>query len=345
MAPMTRTRATLSGVPTPLMAEYYSQRASAGLIVTECIAVSPLSGGIIRGPGLYNDEQTESWRWVTDAVHARGGRIFAQIWHGGRCSHVSLQPDGEPPVSASNVQAEGMIYTPQGRLPFSVPRPLEANEITRIVNQFGEATLRAKHAGFDGVELHGAFGYLVDQFLQDSTNRRTDRYGGSIENRARFLFEVIDAMITAWSADRVGVKLSPSNRFYGIRDSTALATFGYAIEGLSSREILYVHLMEPDEGDFAAGDLQVTAVTETFRPMFRGFAIANGRFDKPRASNFLGSGWADLISFGRLFVANPDLPERLAANAPLKQPDRETLFGEGAKGYTDYPTLAQERLR
>lgn len=340
MAPMTRTRATEERVPTELMAEYYAQRASAGLIVSECIAVSPDSAGIIRAPGLYTAAQVEGWRKVTGAVHTRGGRIFAQIWHCGRASHASLQPNGAPPVAPTAVAAEGMIFTPEGRQPFSVPRALETSEIAGIVTAFADATARAREAGFDGVELHGAFGYLIDQFLQDGSNRRTDAYGGTVENRARFLFEVVDAMTGAWSADRIGVKLSPSNRFYGMFDSDAAATFGQAIRGLADRRVLYIHLMEPNEGDLATGTVQLGEVTKAFRPQFQGTIIANGGFDQDRADAFIEAGHADLVSFGRPYVANPDLPERFARGAALNEPDPATFYGEGPAGYTDYPVLA-----
>lgn len=339
MAPMTRTRASPQRVPTAMMAEYYAQRASAGLIVTECTAVSADSAGIIRAPGLYTADQVAGWRGVTDAVHAKGGRIFVQIWHGGRCSHVSLQPGGEAPVAPSAVRADGLIFTPDGRVPYSEPRALQIEEIPRFVAMFADATARARDAGFDGVELHAAFGYLPDQFLQDGTNRRTDAYGGSVANRARFLLETVEAMSKAWAADRIGVKLSPSNRSYGMFDSDALSTFSHAIKGLSDRGILYLHLMEPDQGDLDRGNLQVTEVLTTFRPLFDGPVIGNCRFDRDRAEAAIASGLADLVSFGRPFIANPDLPERFAAGAPLDAPDFATFYGEGPKGYVDYPSM------
>lgn len=340
MAPMTRTRATPERVPTPMMAEYYAQRASAGLIVTECVAISPVSAGIVRAPGLYSQDQVKGWRAVTDAVHAAGGRIFCQIWHGGRCSHTSLQPDGKPPVGPSAVAAEGLIFTPEGRVPYSVPRALEIDEIASIVSTFGDAVRRAQEAGFDGVELHAAYGYLPDQFLQDGSNKRTDRYGGALQNRARFLFEVVDGMTAAWSADRVGVKLSPSNTSYGIADSDPLATFTHAITGLSERGILYLHLMEADKSDLDKGTVRVPNVIATFGPLSKGAIIGNGGFDLPRANAVIASGQVEAVSFGKLFVANPDLPARFAVGAPFNPPDFATFYGEGPKGYVDYPTLA-----
>lgn len=339
MAPMTRTRATEARVPTAMMAQYYAQRASAGLIITESVAIAPESAGILRAPGLYNSAHVAGWRSVTDAVHAAGGRIFCQIWHGGRCSHVSLQPGGQAPVAPSAIAAAGVIYTPQGRLPYSVPRALETGEIRQIITAFGEATRRAKDAGFDGVELHGAFGYLPDQFLQDGSNTRTDAYGGSIANRARFLFETVDAMTAAWSADRVGVKLSPSNTNYGMIDSDPLATFTHAVAGLSARGILYLHLMEPDPSDLAKGIVKVPEVIKTFAPLFRGPVIGNSGFDLARANAAINGQQVDLVSFGKLYLANPDLPERFAAGAGFNPPDPATFYGEGPAGYIDYPRL------
>lgn len=340
MAPMTRTRAREDRVPTPMMAEYYAQRASAGLIITECVAISPDSAGIIRAPGLYNAAQVDGWRVVVDAVHAAGGTIFCQIWHGGRCSHTSLQPDGAAPVAPSAIAAEGVIFTPEGRVPYSTPRALELDEIAAIIESFAAATRRAREAGFDGVELHAAYGYLPDQFLQDGSNQRTDRYGGPIENRARFLFEVVDAMATAWEPGRVGVKISPSNTSYGIRHSDTLETFGYAIRGLSERGIAYLHLMEPDPSDLEKGIVQVPDVIATFGPMFEGAVIGNCGFDQARAEAALQRGDVALVSFGKLFVANPDLPARFAAGAAMNPPDFATFYGEGAKGYVDYPFLS-----
>lgn len=290
MAPMTRTRARVDRVPTAMMAEYYAQRASAGLIVTECTAITPDSAGIIRAPGLYSDEQVAGWRLVTDAVHAAGGRIFCQLWHGGRCSHVSLQPGASAPVAPSPIAAEGLIFTLEGRVAYSLPRAIEIREIDALVAAFAAATRRACSAGFDGVKLHAAFGYLPDQFLQDGSNHRTNGYGGPIANRARFLFEVVDAMIDAWDARRVGVKISPANTSYGISDSDPLATFGPAIRGLSARGIGYLHLMEPDQADFDKGLFAAPEVINTFGTMFEGPIIGNCRFDRGRANAAIAAG-------------------------------------------------------
>lgn len=339
MAPMTRTRATPERVPTALMAEYYAQRASAGLIVTECTAVRADSAGIIRAPGLYSDAHVAGWRAVTEAVHAAGGTIACQLWHGGRCSHVSLQPGGEPPAGPSPVAADGLIFTPEGRVPYSVPHELSDGEIAEIVAAFAAATVRARAAGFDAVELHAAFGYLPDQFLQDGSNKRADRHGGSVANRARFLFEVVDAMAAAWAPDRVGVRLSPSNTSYGIADTDPLATFTHAIAGLSERGILYLHLMEPDQSDLDKGTVRIPDVIRTFGPGFGGPIIGNCRFDRAKGNAAIAAREVELVSFGRLFLANPDLPARFAAAAGFNPPDFATYYGEGAKGYTDYPAM------
>lgn len=339
MAPMTRTRADDDRTPTELMREYYVQRATAGLLITECTAVRTDSAGILRAPGIYASAQVDGWREITDAVHAAGGRVYLQIWHGGRISHPSLQPEGELPVAPSAVAAAGEIFTPEGRQPYPVPRALETAEIAPLVEAFGTATANAKLAGFDGAELHGAFGYLPDQFLQDGTNTRTDRYGGSVANRARFLLEVVEAMAGAWTAERVGVKLSPSARFYGQRDGDALATYGHVAHELGAAGIGYLHVMEPNAGDLAAG-VQLEHVTEALRPLFPGPMISNGGYDKAKGDALLAAGGADLVSFGVPFVANPDLVERYRQDAPLNAPDADLFYGEGARGYTDYPALA-----
>lgn len=340
MAPMTRTRASEAGVQGPLNVEYYGQRASAGLIVTECTAISPDSAGIMRAPGIYSADQVEGWRGVVDGVHAAGGRIYLQIWHSGRISHTSLQPGNEAPVAPSAIPAEGEIFTPSGRMPFSMPRALELDEIGPIVKAFGQAAANARSAGFDGVELHGAFGYLPDQFLQSSTNHRTDQYGGSVENRARFMLETVDAMVGAWSAERIGVKLSPAARTYGQIDDDPRATWGYVVEALDRMGVGYIHLMEPSAADLKTGTVHIKEVTRTFRPLFGRSVITNGSYDKYRATEALTIGLADLVSFGVPFVANPDLVARFHLDpVPLNMPDPATFYGEGPHGYTDYPPL------
>lgn len=336
MAPMTRLRA-IGSIPNSLMATYYAQRATAGLLVTECTMVSPLSLGYMNCPGIYSPEQVAGWRLVTDAVHERGGRIFLQLWHCGRVSHPSLL-GGELPVAPSVIAAEGELHTPEGKRPMEKPRALETHEIAGIVEQFRKGAENAIAAGFDGVELHGAFGYLIDQFLQDGSNQRTDEYGGSIENRARFLLEVVEAVASVWGANRVGIKLSPSNTYYGMRDSNPKATFGYAIDALNRFDLAYLHLMEPNETDLATRDV-LNPVTPIFRPIFKGTLITNGDYDHPKGDSILKSGDADLVSFGKLFLANPDLLKRFELNAKLNTPDPKTFYAPDEKGYTDYPFL------
>lgn len=336
MAPMTRLRA-IGSIPNSLMATYYAQRASAGLLVTECTMVSPLSLGYMNCPGIYSPEQVEGWRPVTDAVHERGGRSFLQLWHCGRVSHPSLL-GGELPVAPSAIASVGELHTPEGKVPMETPRALETQEIPGIIEQFRKGAENAIAAGFDGVEFHGAFGYLIDQFLQDGSNQRTDEYGGSIENRARFLLEVVQAVASVWGPDRVGIKLSPSNTYYGMYDSNPKATFSYAIDALNRFGLAYLHLMEPNEVDLAARDV-LNPVTPYFRQIFKGTLITNGGYDHPKGDSILASGDADLVSFGKLFLANPDLPKRFELNAELNTPDPRKFYSPGEKGYTDYPFL------
>jgi len=340
MAPMSRLRA-IGNIPNSIMATYYAQRASAGLIITECTMVSPLSKAYINCPGIYSQEQVEGWKLVTDAVHAKGGRIFLQLWHSGRVTHPSLL-NGQMPVAPSAIAPEWKLDTPLGKVPIETPRALENYEITEIVEQFRIGAKNAMIAGFDGVEVHGAFGFLIDQFLQDGANKRTDEYGGSIENRARFLLEVVAAVTGVWGSDRVGVKLTPSNTFYGIYDSNSIATFSYAINALNRFDLAYIQMAEPKETDLANRDV-INPVTPTFSPIYKGNIVTNSDYDKAKGDAILASGQADLVSFARLFLANPDLPQRWAANAALNRPDPKTFLPisetELEKGYTDYPFL------
>lgn len=336
MAPMTRLRA-IDNVPNSLMATYYAQRATAGLIVTECTMVSPLSLGYMNCPGIYSEEHIAGWRQVTNAVHEKGGRIFLQLWHSGRVSHPSLL-GGELPVAPSAIAASGTLHTPIGKVAMETPRALETHEIPEIVEQFRKGAENALAAGFDGVEFHGAFGYLIDQFLQDCTNQRTDEYGGSIENRARFMLEVVEAVVNVWGANRVGIKLSPSNTYYGMGDSNPQETFGYAIDALNRFDLAYLHLMEPNEVDLANRDV-MNPVTPYFRKIYTGTLITNGDYDHLKGDSILKSGDADLVSFGKLFIANPDLPKRFELDASLNAPNPRTFYGPDEKGYTDYPFL------
>jgi N-ethylmaleimide reductase len=337
MAPLTRCRADARLAPHALNAKYYEQRASAGLIVSEATQVSPQGIGYPGTPGMYTEEQVAGWRLVTGAVHAAGGRIFAQLWHVGRSSHNVYQADGVDPVSSSAVAIRGNIQTPQGMQPYPTPRPLTLDEIPGVIDQFRQAARLALSAGFDGVELHGANGYLPDQFLRDGVNQRTDVYGGSIENRARFHLEATRALIEVWGADRVGVRISPSGSFNDMSDSNPRATFGYLAERLNELKIVYLHVVEMTAGDQRRNN-EVVPVG-FFRPLFRGALIANGGYTLERAQQTLAAGDADAIAFGVLFLANPDLPERFRRGAELNTPDPKTFYGGGEKGYVDYPAL------
>ena len=341
MAPMTRLRA-VNSIPNSLMATYYAQRASAGLIITEATMVSPLSNGYMNGPGIYSAEQVEGWKQITEAVHNKGGKIFLQLWHSGRVAHPALL-NGELPVAPSAIAAQGTLHTPIGKVNLDTPRALETEEIPEIVQQFRQGAENAIAAGFDGVELHGAFGYLIDEFLQDGSNQRSDIYGGSVENRARFLLEVMDAVTSVWGSDRVGIKLSPSNTFYGMQDSKPKATFSYVIDALNRYNLAYIHLMEPNEQDLATREV-INPVLPIFRPIYNGTIISNGGYDKSKGNTVIAAGDADLVSFGKLFISNPDLPQRFAVDAELNQPNPKTFYGMGDnnldQGYTDYPALA-----
>ena len=337
MAPMTRNRAGEGGVPTALNAEYYAQRSSAGLIVTEGAQVSLQGVGYPATPGIHDAKQAEGWRIVTDAVHGKGGRIFLQLWHVGRISHPSLQPGGGLPVAPSAVKPDGDAFTLEGLKPFVTPRALETDEIPGIVEQYERAARLALEAGFDGVEIHGANGYLIDQFLRDRTNRRTDSYGGAIENRVRFLMEVTDAVTGVWGGNRVGVRISPLNAFNSMSDSAPEDTFSYAAGALSSFGLAYLHVVEASIGLDG-----VTPQAFDYRGLkegFKGTYIANGAFPRDRAEEALADGRADLVSFGASYLSNPDLVERLKADAPLNQPDQSTFYGGGKEGYTDYPFM------
>jgi N-ethylmaleimide reductase len=318
MAPMTRNRAGDGGVATPLMVSYYAQRASAGLLMTEGTQVSPQGVGYPRTPGLHTDAQVEGWRRVTDAVHAQGGRIFAQLWHVGRISHPLLQPDGALPVAPSAIAPAGMARTGSGKQPYVAPRALDIYEIPDVVRQFEEGARRALEAGFDGVEIHGANGYLIDQFLRDGANRRTDAYGGPVQNRARFLLDVTSAVAGVWGAERVGIRLSPTSSSNDMSDSDPAAIFSYVVEALNWFFPAYIHLIEP------AG--ATPPVARLMRERFRNRFILNGSFTLETGNAALAARAADLVSFGTFFLANPDLPERFAEGAPLNAPDPATFY-------------------
>lgn len=336
MAPLTRNRSA-GTVPGEMNATYYAQRASAGLIITEATQADASGQGYPETPGVHSEEQIAGWRQVTDAVHAAGGRIFVQLWHVGRISHSSFN-DGALPVAPSAIRPAGQAFTYEGLKPFETPRALEIGEIREIVEQFRRAAENAKRAGFDGVEVHGANGYLLDQFLQSGTNQRTDRYGGSVENRARLLLEVTEAVVDVWGADRVGVRLSPGGTFNDMSDADPAETFSYAADALNRFGLGYLHVVETAQNAPPAG-LGGTTPTKLVRSAFRGTLLSTGEYTRDTAEAALQEGRADLIGFGRLFLANPDLPTRFAEDAPLNEPDPATFYGGGAEGYIDYPTL------
>lgn len=339
MSPMTRTRATEAGVPTELMRDYYVQRVSAGLIGTECTQLSDQAHGIIRAPGIHRQDQIDGWMTITAAVHAEGGRIYCQIWHCGRVAHPDMR-GGEQPVAPSPIPAEGDFFLPSGRVDFRAPRALKIDELPGIVETFAQATRNAREAGFDGVELHGANGYLQDQFLQDGSNQRRDAYGGSPEKRARLMVETTEAMIAAWSPERIGIRLSPSSRLYGMHDSDKRATFDCVVRALDALKPGYLHFCEPNAKALESGTIQIEHVAETYRPMTTAALIINTGFDKSKGNAVIAAGHADLVSYGVPYIANPDLVERFRTDAPFNKPDPSTFYGIGPKGFTDYPSLA-----
>jgi N-ethylmaleimide reductase len=331
MAPMTRNRAAEGDVAHALTAEYYAQRAGAGLIITEGSQISPQGKGYPRTPGIYSAEQVAGWRLVTDAVHKKGSRIFLQLWHVGRISHPSLQPGGQQPVAPSALTPAGNAMTATGLVPYVEPRALALDEIPGIVADYRQAAVNAKEAGFDGVEIHGANGYLLDQFLRDGTNKRTDAYGGPVENRARLLLEVVEVVSTVFGAARVGVRLTPINPYNDIADSNPQATFDYVAKQLSTRGLAYLHTYQAGTTPFD---------WRRFRDAFGGTFIINGGYDRAKAEAAIESGAADLVAFGSPYIANPDLVERFKQNAPLNTPHVANFYGGGTEGYTDYPALA-----
>ena len=333
LAPLTRTRADAGHLPNALMAEYYSQRASGGLLITECTMVAPGTSAFINEPGIYSAEQVEAWKPVTAAVHARGGRIFMQIWHAGRAAHPAMN-DGAETVSSTATAIEGEVQTPQGKLPNAAPRALTAEEIPTVVAAYVQGAKNAIAAGFDGVEVHGANGYLIDQFLRDGANQRTDAYGGSMENRARFLFDVLTAVTAAIGADRVGLRLSPLNSYNSMIDSDPLALIGFLAEKLNAFNLAYLHVMRSDFYQVQKGDVMTVA-----REKYKGVLIGNMGYTSAEAEQAITDGKLDAVAFGTSFLANPDLPARIQAGAALNVPDASTFYTPGAKGYTDYPTL------
>ncbi len=351
MAPLTRSRAAQPGdVPSPLMLDYYTQRASAGgLLISEATPISVTARGWYGAPGLYTDEQVEGWKKITAAVHAKGGALVSQLWHTGRSSHV-LMTGGPAPVTASVDPAywqdpTHLASTPEGWLQPSPHRALEIGEIAGIVEDYRLAAIRAKDAGFDGVELHAANGYLIDQFLQDGSNKRTDAYGGSIANRARLLLEVVAALVSVWGGDRVAVRIGPSGRWNAMSDSDPAALFGYVAEQLNRFGLAYLHIVEPRvKGNIVTAPGQAPVAAEQLRRIFTGKIVAAGGFEPDSAEAVIAQGDADAVSFGRHFVSNPDLPDRIRRGLALAAHDRDTFYTFDARGYTDYPAYQEERV-
>jgi N-ethylmaleimide reductase len=336
MAPLTRNRAAAGLVPNPLAVEYYEQRATAGLLITEATQISQQGQGYQDTPGIYSKEQIAGWRKITDRVHARAGRIFLQLWHVGRISHTSLQPNGRAPVAPSAIRANTKTFVGGTFTDVSEPRALELAEIPGIIDAFRQGAANAIAAGFDGVEIHGANGYLLDQFAKDGANKRTDAYGGGIENRARLMLEVAKAVTSEVGSERTGIRISPVTPSNDISDSNPQALFDYIVDHLNALKLVYIHVVEGATGgprDIAPFDYH------SLRNRFKGAYIANNGYDLNLAKKALAANEADLIAFGKLFIANPDLVERFKRGAPLNEPDKATFYGGGPKGYTDYPSL------
>ena len=339
MAPLTRNRAQSDGTPKDMAQTYYTQRASAGMILTEATQISDMGKGYLDTPGIYTADHVTGWKKITDAVHAAGGRIYCQLWHVGRISHVSLLPDGRQPVSSTDTAADAQTFTANGFEATSKPVALDAEGIAQTVNDYATAAQAAKDAGFDGIEVHAANGYLIDQFLMDGVNDRTDAYGGSVEARMKFLNEVLDVVGKVWSSDRIGVRLSPLGQANDMSDSDPEAHFGAIYNALSARNLAYLHVVEAFPG---SDDEEGVQIVKRLRKHYDGFYIANGGYDASTAEEAIASGHADAVTFGRDFIANPDLPERFRRGAKLNEQDQDTFYGGGREGYTDYPSLETE---
>ncbi len=340
MAPMTRNRSTKSRVPSALNVDYYAQRASAGLIITESTAVSASGVGYINAPGIYNSEQIEGWKNLNAAVHKNDGRIFIQLFHVGRISHPDFL-EGKLPVSPSSIKPSGQIYTYDGFKDYVAPRMLEEEEIAQIIVDFKTAALNAKLAGFDGIEIHAANGYLINQFIDDVSNGRNDKYGGSVANRSRLLFEILEAIQQVWEDVRIGVRISPSGLFNSVGDSNSQKTYQYIVEQLNNYQLAYLHIMNPmipvDEHPELVGN-----ATEFYGKFYKGNLMVNGGYTQESGNRAVESEEATMVAYGKLFIANPDLPARFELGAPLNQPDHNTFYGGDEKGYTDYPFLKKE---
>jgi N-ethylmaleimide reductase len=338
MAPLTRCRASEGNVPNGLNAEYYAQRASAGLIISEATSVSPRGYGYPNTPGIHTEAQVKGWRKITEAVHAKGGHLYLQLWHVGRISHPAYQEDGTLPVAPSAVRPKGQVFTGAAMEEYVTPRALEDSEIPGIIEEYVHGANLAKEAGFDGVEIHNANGYLLDQFLRDGTNQRGDSYGGSVKNRARLTLEVTEAVCSVWGADRVGIRFSPAGVFNDMHDSNPLETFGHVLQELNPFGLAYAHITQVTAQDIAHGAVEGVGPKE-LRPFWKGKIVSAGGFTLESGNLALSEGWADAIAFGVPFIANPDLPERFRRQAPLNKPDEASFYGGDQKGYTDYPFL------
>ncbi|NOQ15181.1 MAG: alkene reductase [Methyloprofundus sp.] len=330
MAPLTRCRADDNNVPTDMNRVYYQQRATAGLIITEGTQISPQGAGYPNTPGIYNQQQVNAWRQITDSVHAQGGHIFLQLWHVGRVSYPGIQPNDEPSLAPSAIKADGAYVQ---------PRALENSEISDIIDEYKHAAENALAAGFDGVEVHAANGYLIDQFLRDGSNKRTDLYGGSYANRSRFLLKVLQVVTAVWGSDRVGIRLSPINKFNSMSDSNPEALFSYVVEQLTPLKLAYLHMVEGQIHDENFAESSSTFKPSSLRDLYQGTYMANLGYSKESANHAIKTGTAELVSFGDLFISNPDLPERFLHNTALNTTDLETRYGGTEKGYIDYPLL------
>jgi N-ethylmaleimide reductase len=343
MAPLTRMRAIDGDVPNPLAKTYYAQRAGAGLIITEATQISPLGKGYPATPGIYSAEQTAAWKEIVESVHAKGGKIVAQLWHVGRISHSSLHAEQGVPEAPSALAAAGQTYGADWKLhDYETPKAMTAEDIARLLKEFEMAATNAKAAGFDGVEIHSANGYLLDQFLQDKTNRRTDEYGGSIENRMRLLGEVIESISKVYPSDRIGVRLSPYGSFNDMADSDPIVLFNAVIQKLNGYQLSYVHMIEPRSTSAGGNDQvndQAPIASEIFRAAYEGKFISAGGYDQAMGEAVLDAGLADAVAYGRLYISNPDLAERFKQGATLNPYDRASFYGGAEAGYTDYPTL------
>ncbi|MEO1763627.1 MAG: alkene reductase [Cyanobacteria bacterium J06629_18] len=344
MAPMTRSRAGVERIPNALMAEYYAQRAGAGLIISEGTTISKQANGWLHTPGIYSSEQVEAWKQVVDAVHAKGTPMFLQLWHTGRASHSSFQENNQLPVAPSEFRIESSeAHTPDGKKPHEIPRALETAEVSQVVEDYRQAAANAKQAGFDGVEIHGANGYIIDEFLQSKTNHRSDKYGGSVENRYRFLKEIVESILTVWDAGRVGVRLSPNGNYNDMGSPDYRETFTYVIEQLNKYKLGYLHVM--DGLGFGFHELGEPMTLAELRKIYSGTLIGNCGYDKESAEKAVAAGNGDLIAFGRPFISNPDLVDRFANNWELNPDPKPAIwYSSGAEGYTDFPTYQESKV-